>query len=846
MQVQTSQNLCKIVVELARGIAWCLQNSCTSAYTCGTARRMPGIQTPYQPFAQVLKRRNPCIAGLKSWLMLCFVWLLWVSATAVRANDIEADFPVRIENIRMDGLQRVSAGAAFNALDLQTNTEISRARLQDAVKRLFASGYFDDIRVFHDNGVLIFRVVERPTISSITFSGNTLIEETVLQESFHASRITEGEIFLRSTLEQIVTELRRLYALRGRYGTEIAVEQEAQPDNRVALRIAIREAPVSQVLSINFIGNQDFSDARLKSLMQTKDLNNFTTITGANRYAQQTLQSDVAKIRSFYLNRGYAKAQVDSPRVAITSDQRFLYITIPIEEGAIYRIADYRFSGQQILSTDAINAAVTLQTGDLFTQQAVDESVRNLEEALGDLGYGFARVRPRFIFADGQPQNQVSIDFVMEPGQRVYVRRILLRGNIRTTDEALRREMVQMEAAWYEGAKVRQSLRRLRRLKYLQNVEVRNVVVTGVPNQMDLLFTVTEGNFGAISGGLTYSDLSGTSLNLQYSAYSAFGSGNDWSLDFNLNDTDKRISNTLYEPFFTLNNVSRRTSVFYNETEIDEEDISNYRYNSRGLAHSYGYPIGVNSRLEAGLQLTYYDLFIEENATLDITRYTDTYGFDYRDLLATLKLTRNTLNSGLMPTAGTLNSLDFAFSLDTPANPYHRTIYRNESYFPLSEKIREFALRFETRLGYLATFSSHEYPPFYRHFFLGNIGGVRGYSSLGPGATDEDGEESSRNWGGNIQLVERFDFILPLLINQPSVRTSLFYDIGNAFHNRCIVDSEWCDYPISWDSLRRSWGFSLQWFTPIGPLGFIVSNPINAQPGDSTKRFDFFIGQVVF
>ena len=774
--------------------------------------------------------------------LLCSL-LLWPLALTADTNGTEARANFILEDISITGLQRISQGVVYQALALSVGDELDISRLQNAQKRLFATGLFDDLTLLRSGETLLVRVSERPSINSINFSGNELLPSDELEQSFADQGIRPGEILKRSTAEQIANEIERVYLSRGRYGTEVDLQISELGKNQVDINLEITEAPESLVLSIDFIGAEFFTKEQLLSNINSKELTPSTAIFASNRYAAFNLASDLENITTRYLNSGFAKVSIAEPAVSISPDRRFININVAINEGLLYKVSSVQLSGKLIMSEAEARNLLRIKANDPYNQQSIDASTSALENALGDLGYGFAQVQPRYEFDDDN--SSVAINFVVDPQKRVYVRRILIRGNTSTTDSAIRRELVQLEASWYEGDKVRQSLNRLRRLKYISEANYELVPVSD--DIVDLQFNLTQGGFGMISGGLTYSDLSGTALSFSYSAFSAFGSGNDWSISASFNETSKELSTSLYEPYFTLDGVSRRTSLNYRETDLsDDDEVSNYRSDTSGLRHSYGYPISRNSRVEGGLNYSQYRITLGDEPTLNISNYVERYGDNFDDAYWFVNLRRNTLNRGLQPNDGSLNSLNFSSSINNSANAYYRLDYNNETYFPFSEKTRELALRLESRFGYMNSYDSDEFPPFYRHYFLGLVNGVRGYSSLAPKATDADGEESSLSWGGNISLLQRFDMILPLFPNQPGIRTSLFYDIGNSYHNNCIVDSSWCEQAISYESLRQSYGFSLQWFTAIGPLGIIYAIPTNAEPDDNTRLFNFFIGQTLY
>ena len=788
------------------------------------------------------------IARARWWL--CGLLLLaacWAPSHQLKADapDLQAYSPVALGNIKVEGLRRVSRGVVYQALDLNIGQSPSLLELQSAQKRLFATGLFDDISLLRAEDVLIVRVVERPSINSINFSGNELLASEELEQSFADQGISAGEILKRSTAELIVSELERVYLSRGRYGTEVELEVVDLGKNNVDLNLNIQEAPETLILEINFVGNSFFDKEQLLAQISTKELSATTAVTSGNRYSAAQLAGDMEKLETRYLNSGFAKVEVRTPAVSISPDRRFININVLINEGKRYSFSELDVSGNLIMEPEQALDLLRIASGETYNQGRIDASVNALENALGDLGYGFARVQPRYEFDDDNAT--VAVNFVVDPKRRVYVRRIVINGNTSSKDHALRREIVQLEASWFEGQKVRQSMARLRRLKYISEANYELIPVAGSEDLTDLHFNLTQGGFGMISGGLTYSDLSGTALSFSYSAFSAFGSGNDWSISANFNETERELSTSLYEPFFTLDGISRRTSLNYSETDLsDDEEISNYRSDSSGLRHSYGYPVALNSRVEAGLSYTQYALTIGDEPTLNISEYVDDYGDEFEDAYFFLSLTRNTLDRGILPMAGSYHSGTVNTTLGKSANAYYRLDYRNQLYFPFSSRIRELGLRLETRLGYINTYAGDEHPPFYRHYFLGTVNGVRGFNSLAPKATEADGTESSLSWGGNISMLERVDFIVPLFVNQQGVRTSLFYDIGNSYHNNCIVDSEWCEQGISLDSLRQSYGFSLQWYTPIGPLGIIWSWPLNAEDEDSTTNFNFFIGQALY
>lgn len=775
---------------------------------------------------------------------LLLLLMLLPAAACVRAETF------RVSDIRVEGLQRISAGTVFGAIPVTVGDRVDEVRLGDVIRGLFATGYFDDIRVGRDRDVLVITVDERPSISSLELEGNKAIDSDSLLEGLKKSGLAEGQIFKRVTLEHIARDLERQYVSQGRYGTEITAEVEEQQRNLVAIKINISEGKVAGIRHINLVGNSVFSDAELKDVLELRLPGPFSFITRNHRYAREKLEGDLESLESWYQDRGYVNFRIESTHVSISPDRKDVYITINVFEGEKYQVSGVEISGElRDVPEEGVRALVLVAPGQTFSRELVTYSEERIELALGNAGYTFAS-------ASGEPEIQeddtVVVKFFVDAGVRSYVRRIDFRGNTVTQDEVLRREMRQMEGGWASNAAIERSKVRLERLGYFKEVNVETPSVPGTDDQIDVVYTVEEQPSGSISATLGYGQVSGAIVGVNYQEANVFGSGNSVDLGISHSSFQTAYNFSWLDPYFTEDGVSRGFSVYYRKSDFDERNIVRYSTDAYGVNVNFGYPINEISRINFGIGYEHTDLTEGVFPAREISNFLAREGNSFDLVLLTVSYSMSALNRGLLPTGGHSQSL--SLELTAPGSPleFVRFRYAGQIFFPLHRLPllnRDFNLRLRTDLGYGQAFGGTEVYPFYKHFFAGGLGSVRGYeqNTLGPRSTPAPNDTFSRQdpIGGNVLMEGSAEvlFPLPFVEDQRSLRASLFFDVGNVFNSDCPAVSTRCvDFDLG--ELRYSTGISLTWITGFAPISLSYSVPLNRRDGDETEVFQFELGRV--
>jgi outer membrane protein insertion porin family len=658
--------------------------------------------------------------------MRCVLFALllgvWSSVTAA------ASFQVK--DIRLEGLQRVSAGTVFEQLPINVGDQVDDQRLVAASKQLFGSGLFNDIQLYRDGDVLIIRLVELPTISSIDITGNKAIQTDMLMDGLKQSGLAEGLVFKRSTLERIALELERQYVAQGRYDARINTEVVALPRNRVGLNIEVEEGNVASIAHINIVGNEVFSDDELLKQFELQTSNFWSWYSSDDKYAREKLAADMESLRSYYLDRGYIRFNIESTQVSLSPQKDSVYITLNVSEGEKYDIRNVAFAGNLVVEEEELRQLVLLDEGDTFSRRRVTASSDWMTKRLGNDGYTFAKV-------DGIPdiddeKRLVDLTFFVEPGRRTYVRRVNFSGNESTLDEVLRREMLQMEGGWASTSKIDAGKARLNQLGFFKTVTVDTPSVPGTDDMVDVNYNVEEQLSGSLNFNVGYAGGSGVILGASVSQNNFMGSGNRMSLGVQKNNTVQSYNFSYFNPYYTIDGVSRGYNLFYRETDYERlSTVSDYQTNTRGGNVTFGYPISNRQRLSFSGGLTSTDMFRGTTVPAEIVEFIEEEGEHFLEYKLGLNWRYNTLNRGLFPTAGTEHKFGADISLPGSDLTYYKLSYSANYYFPLGG---EWSLRLRTELGYGDGFGEQKRLPFFKNFRAGGIGSVRGYTSnsLGP------------------------------------------------------------------------------------------------------------------
>ena len=787
-----------------------------------------------------------------------------------------------ISDIRVNGLQRVSAGSVFGALPLNVGDQVDEQGLVDATRALFKTGFFQDIQLGRDGDVLVVTVVERPSISSIKIEGNKAITTEDLLKGLEKAGLAEGEIFQRATLEGVRNELLRQYVSQGRYSAEIETEAIPQPRNRVAVKITILEGTVAAIEQINVVGNTVFPEDDLSALFELKTTNWLSFFKSDDKYSREKLSGDLERLRSYYLDRGYINMDITSTQVSITPDKESVYITVNIDEGAKFTVSEVKLSGDIKVPEEEIRALILVQPGQVFSRKVMTTTSELITRRLGNDGYTFANV-------NGVPQpdeanHTVVVNFVVDPRKRAYVNRISFRGNTKTEDEVLRREMRQMEGGWASTYQIDQSKLRLERLGFFKEVTVETPQVPGSDDLVDVNYSVEEQPSGSITASVGFAQDAGLILGGAITQNNFLGTGNRVSFGLSRSEYQSSYNFGFLDPYWTMDGVSLGYNVFYNKTDYDDADynVTSYSVDTLGAGMSIGYPISETSSLNYGLVIsqdslssgTYtvpaiLDFMYQNNGS-----YTSA---DFTNLKASIGWGESTLNRGILPNRGYSQSLSLQSTVPSASDlEFYKLDYRGQHFTPTSKQT---ALRLHTELGYGDGFGDTEGLPFYENYFAGGINSVRGFrsGSLGPQAISSvafplvslnpnqfpnydpvsgyyqcnavtgictDPDTDSQPFGGNVLVTGGVDFLFPLpfIKDQSSLRTTLFVDAGNVFSTECDRFQVDCNSPALGD-LAISTGFGLTWITAMGPLGFAIATPLKEPDNSDPQFFQFTLGQ---
>ncbi len=787
-------------------------------------------------------------------------------ATSVSANSAE-NFVV--QDIKIEGLQRVALGAALLKMPVRIGDTVDGQDVSEIIRALYDSGNFEDIKVLRDNDVLVIQVKERPTIASISFSGNKAIQEEQLQQNLDASGIRVGEALDRTTLSNIEKGLEDFYYSVGKYNATVQAVVTPLPRNRSDLKFVFTEGVSAKIKQINFIGNTQYTDEELLSRFNLNVDVAWWNFLSDDKYQKQVLAGDIEALKSYYLDRGYLKFQVDSTQVAISPDKKGVYITLGLDEGLPYSVEGVQFRGELIDKEEEFEKLVTFEAGETYNGSAVTALEEGVKRLLGEAGYAYPQVRTIPEFDD---ENQtVALVVNVEAGNRIYVRDIRFVGNNATKDEVLRREMRQMEGSWLNSKSIETGKGRLNRLGFFETVDVQTVRVPGSEDQVDLVYNVKEANSGSVNFGVGYGTESGMSFQVGLQQDNFAGSGNRVGASAMMNDYQKSISLDYRDPYWNLDGVSMGGKIFYNMFEASEADIVEYTNESYGTSLTWGFPFDELNRVEFGVGYTHnkigntpsYDQALKFIESIGVEEGEDIVTNDF-DL--NISWTRNNLNRGYFPTAGNYQRASAKATIPSSDAQYFKLQYDVRQYVPLTKK-HEFTLLMRGRLGYGngygQTDGNDNLFPFYENYFAGGFTTLRGFgsNSAGPKAVytispNPDicsgctvAEDDSV--GGNAIALASLELIVPTPFASDEVRnqirTSVFMDAASVWdtefdYDPSVTERYYMDYSDP-TNYRASYGAALQWMSPMGPLVFSVAKPLESYEGDDEEFFTFTIGR---
>lgn len=754
-------------------------------------------------------------------------------------------YDFQIANIQVQGVKRLEPGTVLTYLPVSVGDRMNESRAQQSIRALYDSGLFENVSLNRNGDTLIVNVNERPEIARFTLEGNKAIGGKKLKEALKEQGLAQGELYKRSLLDGLQQELRRQYYANGYYSVQIDTKVTDLDNNRVAIDIKVNEGPIASIKDINIIGNETFSDDELKNVFKLKSHTPFYTHPLSfwkkpDRYSREKLVGDLESLNSFYQNRGYIRFNVTSVQVSLSPDKRNVFLTVNVNEGAQYKIKDYKFAGDLIVPEATLQRLVKVDKGQVFSRAKVDASSDAISSGLADFGYAFANVDPLTKVDDDA--KTVNLTFFVDPGKRTYVRQIVFKGNEKTNDETLRREMRQFEGAPYSRRAVQRSRVRLARLPFMQNVTVDNKKVPGSDDLVDIDYGLTERAAGQIQFGVGFSDAEGFLVNGTVKHSNFRGTGDTVQISAQTNDFAKSISGSFTNPYYTPEGVSRTFSAFYRKTDELIRSGSDFDLDSIGGAVTFNFPITEYSTFRAGLGVennkitTPVDRGGNQVLSDQLAKFVRENGASATTYELRTGIDRDTRNKTFFATRGSLTSLNFNIKGPGSDLEYYNTSLQHQRYLPVGSWIPKLSdkvvFELNGRVGQTATWGKGTDVPPYDNFFAGGFTSVRGFDngSLGP-------RDSYNNpYGGQFLTTLQTNLVIPTFLksDNKSTRFSLFYDMGNVYERANDFDA---------GELRKSAGVAFDWLTPFfGLLRVSYAGYVDDQPNDDVNRFQFSFG----
>ena len=760
---------------------------------------------------------------IKTWFALLVVLL---SARFVPAALAFEPFTVR--DIRVEGVQRTDAGTVFNYLPIKVGDRVDDEKASAAVKALYATGFFRDVRLEVEGGVLVVIVQERPTISQIDIVGTKEFDKDTLRKALKDIGVVESRIFDRSALDRAEQEFKRQYINRGYYAMQVTTTVTSQERNRVAVNFTVEEGDVAKIANINIVGAQAFPESTLIKEMQLSTSGWFTWYTKNDQYSKQKLQADLETLRSYYTNRGYLEFQADSTQVSITPDKEQIYITINITEGPKYSVGDVRLAGELLLPEPELTRLILVKPGDVYSREKLTQSAKALSDRLGSDGYAFANVNA--VPEIDREKRTASFTFFIDPGRRVYIRKINISGDAKTRDEVIRRELRQLEGAWYDATRIERSKVRITRLNFFDDVNVETPAVPGSPDQVDLDVTVTEKATGNLLAGVGYSSADGLVLSGSVSQNNVFGTGNALTAAVNTSRINRTVAVTYSEPYWTADGIARTIEVYDKSVNSSSLPIAQYSSRTFGGAVGFGVPVTETDTVVLALRYEHTNLSLVDSSPPIYVDFVTKFGSSTNSYILSTGWARDTRDSILFPTRGLLQSALVEWGLPIGDLSYYKANYLIQWFTPLPANI-VWMLRGD--VGYGGGLGNKPLP-FFKAYYAGGVGSVRGYDTASLGPQDSQGNTI----GGRRKIIGNAELFFPLpgaKANDQSVRLSVFTDAGQIYDNGSQPQLE---------SFRFSAGAGLAWNSPVGPLKFSYGYPLNKKIGDRVQHFQFQVGTV--
>ena len=759
--------------------------------------------------------------------------LICAAVMAVCAGPALAVNPFVVKDIRVEGIQRTEAGTVFSYLPVRVGETFDDTKSIAAIKALYATGFFKDVRLEEENGVLVVLVEERPAISTVDFNGTKEFEKDVLIKALREIGVGETKTFDKSSVERAEQELKRQYLSHGLYGVKITTTVTPIERNRVTVTFNVDEGDTARIKQINFVGNKTFSDKELRQQLQLSTSGWFTWYSKADQYSKTKLTGDIEAIKSFYLDRGYLEATVESTQVSITPDKKDIYLTVNITEGEQYKVSGIKLEGETFGREEELKSLIILRPGAVYSGSSLTASNKRIADRMGTFGYAFANVdaRPEI----DREKRTVEFTFLVDPGKRAYVRHMNISGNTTTRDEVIRREFRQFEGSWYDGNRVKLSRDRVDRLGYFKDVTIDTPEAQGTSDQVDVNVTVVEKPTGNFMIGGAFSQAEKFTFNASIQQANFAGSGNTVGIDLNTSKYSRTIAFSQTNPYFTDDGISQSFEVYLRTTRPPALNIGSYTVKQTGGRLSYGVPFSESDTVFFGAGFERTGIETDETSPFRFKQYVTQFtgiasGVGTATTNAfpfTAAWSRDSRDSAITPSAGRFQRVNFELDLFGDSK-YYRAIYLQEYYRPLTRLV---TLAVKGEINYGKGLRGNPYPIF-KNFYGGGIGSVRGFLSSSLGIVDPTTGDAL---GGSTRVIGNAELQLPFPGSGPdkSLRWFGFMDVGQIYQE---------GQPIRANELRASAGLGVSWISPVGPLKLSYAKPLNAKPGDRTERFQFQMG----
>ncbi|MGE5471474.1 MAG: outer membrane protein assembly factor BamA [Bacteroidota bacterium] len=732
-----------------------------------------------------------------------------------------------VKDIRVEGIQRTEAGTVFSYLPVKVGDTLTDEKAAQSIKALFATGFFKDVRIEIDGNVMVVVVQERPAIAKLDFVGMKEFEKDVITKALKDTGIAEGRIFDRALLEKAEQELKRQYLTRGKYGVNITTTVTPLERNRVGINFNIEEGAAAKIRQINFVGAKSFSDKELLAQFELATPGWLSWYTKNDQYSRQKLSADLEKLKSFYMNQGYLEFSVESTQVSISADKQDVFITVNVNEGERYQISSVKLAGYFDIPEEELRKLVTVKAGDVFSRERLNDTTKAISDRLGKEGYAFANVNasPEI----DKEKRKVAFTIFVDPGKRVYVRRINVTGNTKTRDEVIRREVRQMEGGWYDADRVTASKQRVDRLGFFNEVTVETPAVPGTADQIDVNLGVVEKPTGNLMVGLGTSSTDKIILSGSISQNNFLGSGNNVAIQVNSAKTYRTYAFSYTNPYFTPDGISQGFDVYHRTVDTSSTAVAAYRSASTGAGIRFGFPIGEKESLGVGIGVDSTTITTFANSPSYYTNFVNDFGKTNLSLPLSVNWASDSKDSYFFPTKGTFQKAGLEISAPVGLK-YYRLSYQLQHYIPLNSK---FTLKLNGEAGYANGYGNMDLP-FFKNFYAGGVGSVRGYKASSLGTPIHDSvNNTDYHLGGNRKILGNAELLWGFPGAEKSFRMGWFVDGGWVYGVGENLD---------FGQLRYSTGLTASWLSPMGPLTFSLGRPLNKKTGDQSELFQFQLG----